>query len=233
MTSASDVQPLRLHASKRVIPTCLAILPIGLLFGVLAVQAKWTASEVLIFSALGFSGSGQFALLPLADSAIGFSTMLFLAIAINSRYIPIAFSTASRLPKSAAPRALMAHLLGDEAFALEQSTDRLATVAAIRFSIFGTWVVSSVGGVFLANLLPDLSLIEDINIGIPASLVLLILSTQQINQRLFKSDRSKELFRELTLCVSIALAFFWLLGPLWFWLPSILLMTWRFVRIGL
>lgn len=233
MTSASDVEPLRLHLSKRVVPTCLAILPIGLLFGVLAVQAKWTASEVLLFSALGFSGSGQFALLPLADSAIGFTTMLFLAIAINSRYIPIAFSTASRLPKNIAPRAFMAHLLGDEAFALEHSTDPIATVAAIRLSIFGTWVVSSVGGVWLANLLPDLSVLENINIGIPASLVLLTLSAQQINQRLFKKQRAKELLRELIFCVGIALAFFWLLGPLWFWLPSILLMTWRFVRIGL
>ena len=233
MTSASDVEQLRLHTLKRIIPTCLAILPIGLLFGVLAVQAKWTASEVLLFSALGFSGSGQFALLPLADSAIGFSTMLFLAIAINSRYIPIAFSTAARLPKKPVHRAFMAHLLGDEAFALEHSDDHFATIAAIRLSIFGAWVTSSVFGVFLAKMLPELSLIENINIGIPASLVLLILSVQQINERLFKTHRSKELFRELLVCVSIALIFFWLLGPLWFWLPSIALMTWRFVRIEL
>jgi predicted branched-subunit amino acid permease len=40
-------------------------MPAGLLFCVLASKAHWTAIDVLLISAFGFTGSGQFALLPL------------------------------------------------------------------------------------------------------------------------------------------------------------------------
>lgn len=233
MTTTSSAERFRFHTLKRVAPTCLAIVPIGLLFGVLAAQAKWSIAEVFIFSALGFSGSGQFALLPLADGAITLSTMIFLAIAINSRYIPIAFSTASRLPHKSVPRAIVAHLLGDEAYALEQPSDHPAVIATLRLYIFGAWVLSSVGGVLVASLLPDLSAFSNINVSIPASLVLLFLSVQQIHNRLFKENRSAALLREVFICILAALVFFWLLGKLWFWLPSISFMTWRFMRVGL
>lgn len=63
-----------------------------MLCGVLAAQHGWKNLEVLLFSALGFSGSGQLALLPLPVEGIGVLSMLPMAVSINSRYIPVALT---------------------------------------------------------------------------------------------------------------------------------------------
>jgi predicted branched-subunit amino acid permease len=204
-----------------------------MLFGVLAAQANWSALDVLIFSALGYSGSGQFALLPLADQGIGLLTMLLMAISINCRYVPIAFATSSRLPRRPVQRAFFAHLLGDEAYALELPHDPKASILAIRLTIYGAWVSSTVVGALATGLLPRGLLVGNINLGFPASVVLLVLSLGQLKARvpLISAAWSRRLM-EVGLCVAVALLLFTLLGRVWFWLPSIGFSTWRLWRAG-
>lgn len=237
MTSETHVSPIAPDgpwtAFFRAVPTGVAIAPIGMLFGVLAAQANWGAVDVLLFSFLGFSGSGQFALLPLADQGLGLLTMLLMAISINSRYIPIAFATASRLPRHPAQRAFFAHLLGDEAYALEQPHDPKASILAIRLTIYGAWVVSTVIGVFATDFIPHSLLVRHINLGFPASAVLLVLSLGQLKARVpqIAAPWSRRLL-EIGLCVAVALLLFTLLGRAWFWLPSVGFSTWRLWRAG-
>jgi predicted branched-subunit amino acid permease len=215
----------------RAVPTGITILPIGMLLGVLAAQANWSAVDVLLLSAFGFSGSGQFALLPLADKGIGFMTMLLMALSINSRYIPIAFATASRLPNASGSRAFIAHLLGDEAYALEHERDAKTSILTIRLTIYVFWVLSCVIGVFFASLIPRSLLDTGNNFGFPASVVLLALSFGQIKARVPQIEASwRRRILEVGLCVAIALLLFMLLGKVWFWLPSIAFSIWRMRR---
>lgn len=233
-THPSPVAPVGMWpAFVRAVPTAVAILPICMLFGALAAQANWSAFDVFLFSALGFSGSGQFALLPLADQGLGIPTMLLMAVSINSRYIPIAFATASRLPRAPGQRAFVAHLLGDEAYALEHERDPKSSILVIRMTIYGTWVLSTVAGWFVAGLVPRSLLGEGVNLGFPASVVLLVLSFGQMKVRVPKI--TAPWFRclaEISLCVAVALVLFWTLGRVWFWLPSICFSTWRLWRAG-
>lgn len=217
----------------RATPTAVAIFPIGMLFGVLAAQAHWSSIDILLFSALGFSGSGQFALLPLVDQGIGFLTMLLMAVSINSRYIPIAFATASRLPRVPGQRAFLAHLLGDEAYALEHERDPTASIFVIRLTIYGAWVLSSVAGGLLSSLVPHSLLGDGVNLGFPASVVLLVLSFGQIKTRVpqIRASWYRRLI-EIGLCVAVAMLLFTWLGKVWFWLPSIGFSTWRLWRAG-
>lgn len=233
-THSSPVMSTNLWAVfMRAAPTAVTILPVGMLFGVLAAQANWSAIDILLFSALGFSGSGQFALLPLTDQGLGIPTMLVMALSINSRYIPIAFATASRLPHALGQRALLAHLLGDEAYALEHERDPKSSIFAIRLTIYGAWVVSTVAGGLIASLVPSSLLGEGINLGFPASVVLLILSFGQIKARIPQITAPwRRLLVEISLCVGVALLLFMLLGRVWFWLPSIGFSTWRLWRAG-
>jgi predicted branched-subunit amino acid permease len=218
---------------RRAAPTALTLVPVCMLFGVLAWQAGWGVADVLLFSLLGFSGSGQFALLPLATQGAGFLTMLLLAVSINSRYVPIAFAAASRLPRSPARRALLAHVLGDEAFALEREHDSRAHVVAIRLTIYGVWALSTAAGVLAASLLPRDMFGPGVNLGFPASVVLLVLSFGQLKMRVprIRASWARRL-GELALCVLAAVALFALLGPVWFWLPSIAFSSWRLWRAG-
>jgi predicted branched-subunit amino acid permease len=220
-------------AFVRATPTAVAIFPVGMLFGVLAARAHWSSLEILLFSALGFSGSGQFALLPLVDQGLGFLTMLLMAVSINSRYIPIAFATASRLPHAPGKRAFLAHLLGDEAYALERERDPKAFIFVIRLTIYGAYVLSTVAGGLVVSLVPHSVLGEGVNLGFPASVVLLVLSFGQIKTRVpqIRAPWHRRLV-EIGLCVAVALLLFTWLGRVWFWLPSIGFSTWRLWRAG-
>lgn len=214
-------------------PTALTILPIGMLFGLLASRAHWSVSEVLLVSMLGFSGSGQFALLPLAEQGVGFFTMWVVATSINSRYIPMAFITAPRLPRETPRRAFLAHLLGDESYALERESDPWRLMATIRITIYGTWVLSHVIGILVADLIPNGLISTDIQLGFPASLVLMILSFGQLKTRVPQIDATRiRKMAEILLCISVALLFFTWFGRMWFWLPSIAFSCWRLWRIA-
>lgn len=220
-------------AFLRAAPTALTLLPIGILFGLLASRAQWGVGDVLLLSMLGFSGSGQFALLPLAAQGVGFFTMLVVATSINSRYIPIAFISAPRLPKAAPRRAFLAHLLGDEAYALEREGDSSRQIAAIRLTIFGAWVMSNVIGVLISDIVPKDIISADIQLGFPASLALMILSFGQLKARIARIDASGvRKLREVGLCIAAALLFFTGLGGAWFWLPSIGFSCWRIWKVG-
>jgi Predicted branched-chain amino acid permease (azaleucine resistance) len=218
---------------RRVLPTSLTLAPIAMLLGVLAAQAHWSAFEVFLFSLLGFSGSGQFALMPLAAQDVGFLTLLLLAVSINSRYVPIAFVTASRLPSSPARRGFMAHILGDEAFVLEQGVHEPAHMLVVRLTIYGAWVLSSVAGVWMGGMIPLGLLDSRVNLGFPASMVLLVLCFGQLKVRVpsIRASGPRCVF-EIALCVLAALAFYALLGRIWFWLPSIAFSTWRLWKAG-
>lgn len=223
----------RRSAFLRAAPTALTLLPIGVLFGLLASRAQWGVSDVLLLSMLGFSGSGQFALLPLAEQGVGFFTMWVVAASINSRYIPMAFISAPRLPKAAPRRAFLAHLLGDEAYALELESDPARQIAVIRITIYCAWVLSNVIGVLISDIVPKDLISADIQLGFPASLVLMILSFDQLKARVPRIDASGACkLREISLCIAAALLFFTWLGGVWFWLPSIGFSCWRLWKAG-
>lgn len=216
-------------ALQRVTPTALAIVPVSMLFGVLAARADWTLLEILAVSALGFSGSGQFALLPLAEANTSFLTMLLVTASINSRYLPIAYASARRLPRSTARRAFVAHMLGDEAYATEQESDSWQSVFLIRAVIFGAWVASGLIGALLGQFIPAEWLGESVNLGLPASVVLMYLSVCQLRSRLWLSQSGLHgrygLLAAAGLCAGIALLLINLIGAHYFWIPSVLIAT--------
>ncbi|MFJ3058314.1 AzlC family ABC transporter permease [Herbaspirillum sp. NPDC087042] len=220
-------------AFVRTLPTALAIAPVAMLCGVLSAQHGWEIVDVFLFSAFGFSGSGQLALLPLAGQGIGVLTMLLMAVSINSRYIPVAFSTANRLPLAGVLRASSAHMLGDEAYAVENERDSIAAVITIRLTIYVVWILSNVAGALLFSSLPLELFNAGVNLGLPASLVLLALSLGQIKIRVPRicSTWSRRIF-EIAMCIVVALVLFLFLGKVWFWLPSIAFSTWRMKEAG-
>ena len=221
-------------ALYRAAPAAVAIVPVSMLFGVLAGRADWSLLHIVLVRLLGFPGSGQLAVLPLAESGAGFLTMVLLTASINCRYLPIAYTTARRLPKAGLPRACMAHMLGDEAYATEQERDSTRTVFLIRAALFGTWVLAGVAGGGVARLLPAEWLGANVNLGYPASVVLMYLSIAQLRVRLaVPEQRRMACLMAAALCAGIALFSIHLLGPVYFWIPSVLLATVLLTRAGL
>lgn len=209
---------------RRVAPAAIAVVPVSMLFGVLAGRADWSLLEVVAISLLGFSGSGQFALLPLAESGAGFFTMLLVTASINSRYLPIAYTSAARLPSAAGKRACLAHMLGDEAYATEHERDSGAGVWWIRVTIFTAWGLAGLLGALLGQVIPTAWLGADVNLGYPASVVLMYLSASQLRARLWNNEqRRSAMLAAAGLSAGLALLLIQWFGPVYFWIPSILL----------
>lgn len=205
----------------RVLPSAIAIIPVSMLFGVLAHRAGWSILEILAAGLLGFTGSGQFALLPLAEANASFLTMLIICASINSRYFPISFTTTERLPKTFFARTFVSQMLGDEAYATERNSDTVKDTLSIRLTIFVFWVVSGVIGAMISKIIPNAWLSTDIHLGFPASVVLIHLSVSQIKMRV-SGIYLMQLVMMAT-CLLLAAAFYSLLGPTYFWIPSVII----------
>ena len=212
-------------------PAALSVMPVGMLFGILAARSDWSWWEVLLVGSLGFTGSGQFAALPLSEGGAGFLTLLLVTASINSRYVPMALTTVDRLPERALDRACCAHMLGDEAYASERDDDGPGVVLRVRLMIFLAWVLTGVLGAWLSQALPAGWLGDDLNLAFPASAVLLYLAVSQLRSRIgsLQHDRQVALMR-IGFVAAGAGGLILLLGPVYFWVPGVLLATWLLGR---
>lgn len=159
--------------------------------------------------------------MPLSESGASFFTVFFVTALINSRYFAIALSCSKKLPKNRILRVLTSHTLGDEAYAIEQGHDQKGMLL-IRFAIFVCWVIFGVLGGVIAELFPNI-LPEGINIGFPASLVLLFLAISQLRDRPFKSGLIT--IPKVILGFIISGTLYYSLGKVYFWIPSIIILS--------
>ncbi|OCX94162.1 MAG: branched-chain amino acid permease [Pseudomonas sp. CO183] len=212
-------------------PAALSLIPVGMLFGVLAARSDWAWWEVLLVGLLGFTGSGQFAALPLSEGGAGFFTLLLVTASINSRYVPMALTTVDRLPDRALNRACGAHMLGDEAYACERDDDGPSVVLRIRLIIFLAWVLAGVLGAWLSRVLPTAWLGDDLNLAFPARAVLLYLAVSQLKSRIGSLQHARQVgLMRIAFVVAGASGLILLLGPVYFWVPGVLLATWLLGR---
>lgn len=215
------------NAINRIIPVGVTLFPIGLLFGLLAAQADWSAIEVFLMSIIGFTGSGQFAFLGLANQGlqhIGLFTVFLIILSMNLRYIPMSLSATAPLKTSKLKKFFLAHWLADESYASEKIDDTIANRAIIRIILMIFWVVSSSSGVVLASLLPDT--IKDALNGVtfPVSAILAALSFANIYGYVTEEEKIKiERVLYILIVVALILLMQMILGMVYFWLPSIML----------
>lgn len=213
-------------ALKQALPAALSVMPVAMLFGVLAARSGWSVLDVLLLGLLGFTGSGQFAALPLSESGTGFFTLLLVTASINCRYLPMAISTIGRMPRPAFARACSAHMLGDEAYACERDDEPINRMLQIRSAIFLTWVLAGAFGAVIGGVLPEDWLSKDFNLGFPASAVLFYLALSQLKARRAHIRRHQVAGVALIfLCAAASLGLILTLGPVYFWIPGVLLVA--------
>jgi predicted branched-subunit amino acid permease len=60
-----------------------SITPVSMLFGMIAYKADWSFIQIFLINLLGFSGSGQYAALPLSESGAGLLTIVFVTTIVG------------------------------------------------------------------------------------------------------------------------------------------------------
>lgn len=212
------------RALARTAPVGLALFPIGVVFGLLAGQSSWRPFDVLLLSLVGFSGSGQFAYLKLAGEEVRWPLIFAVICMMNLRYLPMALTAARGLGGGAARRAVLAHYVSDESYAVELPGDDRPTRVAVRLSILGSWVASTVLGCALATVLPPATRAALGQLSFfPASALLFALASRRV-LAFIEQRRGRALWASLAGTL-IAVGCFAVLGARYFWLPSTLATT--------
>lgn len=218
MYSITSSQLTSSQLVDKVLPICLALSPIGLLFGILAGQQGIEFYEVLLLSTFGFSGSGQFAFLGFYQnnfSDVGYILAFLIILSINVRYIPMAL--VNNPNKRNLKKVIYSHMLSDESFTIENSKYSYELNFKIRLYIFFTWVISTLIGQIVSSIIPT-KFLSYLNISFPIAAILFTLSFINI-----KSETTKSNIVLIGFLFIITIFLFFTLGSKFFWVPSILI----------
>ncbi len=144
---------LRLGLPYGVVATVLS-----LSFGVLAVQAGFSAVQAIVTSTLVFAGSAQFAALSIVASGGGVAAAVSAATLMNGRFLAMGIALAPSLPGGPLKRAAQGQTVVDSSWALANRGDGTFD----RWLLFGTtvpqyvgWVAGTIIGAFSGDQLGD------------------------------------------------------------------------------
>jgi len=140
-----------------------SIIAFGFMFGLAARNAGYSPIEAMAMSTLLFAGASQFAAVGYVAAGLPWAPIVVLTLFLNARHVLYSAALAPRLRAISAPRrALMAHFLTDEAFALTAAhfhrlgrTDEGGYWIAALGGVFIPWNLSTLAGVLLGGAIPD------------------------------------------------------------------------------
>lgn len=133
------------------------MIPVGISYGLLALQAGFTQFETVLMSALVMAGSSQL----MVAGMIGKATVLAMITAVffvNLRHLVMSSAVMSRMePAPLGIKLLSTFALCDESFALFSLSDRrsAAYLLGSNTALYGTWILASVLGVVIGQGLPE------------------------------------------------------------------------------
>jgi predicted branched-subunit amino acid permease len=150
------------ESRKRLIGDGLAIsayaLPVGLVFGLTTLQAHYSLADVLANSTIALAGGAQFAAAGMVKDGAPWLAIAGVVLLVNARHLLYSAAVAPFLgTRPRRERAVMAHFLTDETFALSLahfrrigSFDRRGYWIA-AMAIFVPWTIGSVLGYLAAG----------------------------------------------------------------------------------
>lgn len=142
-------------------PIFLGYFPVGMAFGILAVQQGFSPFLAILCSATSFAGAGQFIALSMMLATGSVTATLFANAVVNLRYILFAASLSPYVKRFKFLQLFYVGLtLTDESFAVNTSDLRekkasFASMAGVGFIAWIGWVSGTVLGSYSANLIGD------------------------------------------------------------------------------
>ena len=149
----------------------------GLVLGIAARDAGLSPLEVAAMSSIVFAGAAQFAAIGALVAGLPWLSIVVITLFLNARHLLYSAALAPWMQRFPAPRrALMAHFLTDESFALTSAHfQRLGRsdeggywIAAVVYE-FIPWNVSSIAGSLIGSAIPDPSAFG-LDVVFPASM---------------------------------------------------------------
>lgn len=163
LTDDAVLQASRRRLLADAIGIAVSVVGFGFVYGLSARQAGFSPIEAMAMSTIVFAGAAQFAAIGYVASGLAWPAVVLLTALLNARHL--LYSAALSPSLREVPiwrRAMMAHLLTDEAFALSishfrrigRADERGYWLGAIA-STFIPWNLATLAGVLLGAQIPD------------------------------------------------------------------------------
>ncbi len=154
------------NGCKAELPILLGVLPFGMIYGVLALQAGLPPLPALAMSSIVFAGSSQFIGTQLMAQGAGGFVIIATTFVVNLRHALYSASVAPFIKHVPLRwKVLLAYLLTDEAYAVTitrfTQPDTSAAVNKHWFyfgaglTLWTSWQLSTAIGIFVGQLIPD------------------------------------------------------------------------------
>ncbi len=163
LTDTLEVQASRRRLLADSAGIAVSVAGFGFVFGLSAREAGFSPVEAMAMSTIVFAGASQFAAVGYVASGLAWPGIILLTALLNARHL--LYSAALRPWLRDVPlrrRAVMAHLLTDEAFALSIShfrrigrTDERGYWIGAIVATFIPWNLATLGGVILGAQIPE------------------------------------------------------------------------------
>ncbi|WP_320199391.1 AzlC family ABC transporter permease [Agrobacterium sp. rho-13.3] len=165
---------------KAAAPLLVAMVPIGVVFGAVAVAKGLSPLEACLMSLLVFAGGAQFVAMDLWTHPASWTALGFAALLVNLRHVLMSASIAGKMQgfKEWQKFAAMP-VLTDESWALSEFRVMRAHLtpaffAAAALSIYALWNVSTLAGALLGSVMGDTAVIG-LDFAFPAVFIVLLM----------------------------------------------------------
>lgn len=148
---------------KAELPILLGVVPFGLIYGILAVEAGLSPLQAQAMSAIVFAGSAQFVMAQLFALGTPASVVVLTAILVNLRHALYSASVAPYVKLLPGRwRYFLAYLLTDEAYAVtinhyrtdDRTGNRRWFFLGAGLALWTTWQISTATGILLGAQIP-------------------------------------------------------------------------------
>ena len=135
--------------ARRAVPLAIVVGAFGISFGVLWRAAGFGIGAPIVFSAVTFAGSAQFAVLSVLKVDGGVAAAITAGILLNVRYVPIGISIARGFTGGSLRRLVQSQLVVDESWAISIAGGRFdrRVLLGAGFLIYVAWVLGTAIGV--------------------------------------------------------------------------------------
>jgi 4-azaleucine resistance transporter AzlC len=163
LTDATEIRASRRRLLSDSAGIAVSAFGFGFVFGLSARQAGFSPVEAIAMSVIVFGGASQFAAVGYLASGLAWPGIVLLTALLNARHLLYSAALRPWLGEVPLPRrAVMAHLLTDEAFALSIShfrrigrTDEGGYWIGAVVATFIPWNLATLAGVVLGAEIPD------------------------------------------------------------------------------
>jgi 4-azaleucine resistance transporter AzlC len=150
-----------IRGARLILPIALGVATYGLVFGVLAQQAKLSILEVLLMSSLVYAGSAQLVVLSLWIYPLPIGIIVLTTLIVNARNLLMGVAISPWFKQLSSFKAYTTlFFLSDENWALtmsqfSQGDHNAALLLGSGLVLLVTWVSSTVAGRMLGNIIHD------------------------------------------------------------------------------